>query len=458
MNDPEFTCPHGRDAEELLAYVEGRLDEEGRRDLEEHLDSCGPCAEEVASLRRMDGLLRQYPDSFHPREDELYRFVHSGEDTGGLIASHLQWCTDCSEDVEILREMLTQGRAAPEGSHRAPESLLQSLDRRFGREKKPGSLDLLLGFFRGLLKHPFRLPTLALGTGAAVIIIAMVTVPYLRTGKMAPALEKLAPLEDRGATEMEGVPAVREEESVAGEIAAKQYPAKAAPVLKGRGPKDALPVYAPKPTGTLKRDAKDEIPASRDKFKALKRVRQPDALSQTQEPLKSRKKPARRLSAPRAPEPAVPGKTKRPAIVVGSSEARRDLETSPPREESTQAVTVRIVDAQGRPIPWLRLEPPKDLDGAGFRVQDAEEAKKETLVERQSAVPKMRFRAAEDRDTRSKHILIRVDKKNERYDLKAQLFEPSSRRARKTIKAFGVPREDVEKRIRVIVSELLTEK
>ena len=258
MTDSAFTCPDGHNVEELLSYVEGDLDEDSRIALERHLESCIQCAEEVASLRRMDRLLREHPEVLHPKPEELYRFVDTGEDWAGNISSHVAWCKDCTEDVEMLRAMLDQGRAASQGTARMPKKLIRRLEQAHGKAKATGPLESLRAFFADMLGIPLRIPSLALGTGAAALIIALVSVPLWHTYKSVEVPVQTRPTQAPLESVVKELPALAEEESVANGVAEKPHPEKARPAGTSRIPDQAPRVYAPQPTAAP-HDGKDEV-------------------------------------------------------------------------------------------------------------------------------------------------------------------------------------------------------
>ena len=57
--------------EELNAFVDGELDESGRRRVERHLESCAPCSEAVAGLRAVSRAMSELPAVRAPRSFAL---------------------------------------------------------------------------------------------------------------------------------------------------------------------------------------------------------------------------------------------------------------------------------------------------------------------------------------------------------------------------------------------------
>jgi len=453
MTHSEFTCPDGREVSELLAFVEGDLDALSCGSLEKHLMSCRACAGEVASLRRMVLFLTDYPESLHPGEVELYRFVSSGDDPDGRIESHIAWCEDCSEDVRMLEEMLS---LKDESSvHR--QAMPQSLYRRLGgahsvREGHPDSLKSLGALLKGLLSRPFRVPVLSLGTAAAVLIVVVVSIPmwlsYRETALPVPAAppqeavrtaeipDPPARQEELSADELSPVPAAVKEE-----IRDKRMPPPKAPAA-AKPPSEETPVLL----GEVPTESRVESKSSEKSHQRAARAfrgRVQDPKSSAQEPM------------PAAPGRGVMKAKQAPASdVMIEGELRRDASAVATGSAGRGPVRIRIVDRHGRTIPWLRFEPPAD-PADGFRFDDAEEPRHEKRSRLENAPTKAKPQTVPEKDSRETLVLIRVGISKDLYDVTAELFEPGSDRAFKTIEAFGISRNDLKKRIKSIVSSLL---
>ncbi len=100
MSNTQHECPEHWDLGQLLAYVEGELEDAIRRSLEEHVERCSLCTDELESLRQIDCLLREHPESCHPADEDLYRFVAQGVDPDRKIIGHLARCIRCRDSVE----------------------------------------------------------------------------------------------------------------------------------------------------------------------------------------------------------------------------------------------------------------------------------------------------------------------------------------------------------------------
>ncbi|MFH1117520.1 MAG: zf-HC2 domain-containing protein [Pseudomonadota bacterium] len=495
MTALEFRCPKGREVSDLPAYVEGDLDASAREVLEEHLKLCRACSEEVASLRRMILLLRGRPESLHPDEVELHNFVSHGEDPAGRIAAHLAWCEDCREDIRMLEEMLSVSGGTQADRNVMPQALVDGLKEVYPSRERAGLPTPLSALLKGLLSQPFRAPVLALGTAAALLVIAVVSVPMWRTYKDTAV--PLLTLPDRDAVHTDVAPAPREPQEKLFSDARGRKPA----------PVEGMSV----PRENLEKSLVDGL---RTRAEAVKEKKSEYTIA-----AEDRRKPApveagivkREIAAPKAPAAIVPSSGRdRSAVEKISSEMRRETKMTkkpalrhpdavsrgivrpnefsaresapevhgvgrlkamkrppadprPSRIDTGTAVrggslkgpvTIRVVDHTGRSIPWLRLEPPAE-PADGVRFEEAEETSDDVGPTPRSLPGAGEPQPLKERDAEGPLVLIRVDTSKDLYDVGAELFEPGSNRAVKTIEAFGIRRSDIEKRIQAIVSSIL---
>jgi hypothetical protein len=233
VTQDERKCTKRWDAGLLLGYLEGELDQDARRAVEEHLRVCPECRAELDALRGVDTLLKAHPDAFHPDESMLWRYAAEGADPDGSISHHLEDCRQCREEIELLRELATLEAEVPERVPKMPTSLTEQLERLhdgtrdFVSTPESGVLSRLLEW----LRVPFRAPALSLGTAAAVILILVIALPMWRTYKRIPNPAQTSPI--RGFTEQSRVSELRARRS---DVAAPE----ASEVTVG-GEKKALP-------------------------------------------------------------------------------------------------------------------------------------------------------------------------------------------------------------------------
>lgn len=196
MKPSREKCSEGFDPSLLVEYVEGGLEPSVLSELEEHLPRCPFCSSELGLMKRMDSLLRSYPEAFHPSEDELYGFVTLDKDTERRIAVHLESCAECRAEAELLRRLILEERTASQAEPTLPAYLARELDRLHPslrpRERTWAEFWSSLGEW---ISAPFRgRPMLSLGTVAALLLIAVLVTPLWREFKEIPDLSPRAPV------------------------------------------------------------------------------------------------------------------------------------------------------------------------------------------------------------------------------------------------------------------------
>lgn len=107
------TDPRHLGPEEIAGYQQRTLAAEDLLHVSDHLARCGACRGQVDSAERLDNTVRALHTDLatfgeeieHPPLDEIATFVDGGlEDLEReLLASHLEICPVCAEDVEDLR-------------------------------------------------------------------------------------------------------------------------------------------------------------------------------------------------------------------------------------------------------------------------------------------------------------------------------------------------------------------
>ncbi len=111
---------HAEFSDRLLSYLDGQLDEAGRREVQEHLEGCRSCSEEIAALVALVGPLRDAGRDVRggggaqdrygcPRPDELTSHqteaISGSGDESTWIARHLEACLHCQREVDLVRLM-----------------------------------------------------------------------------------------------------------------------------------------------------------------------------------------------------------------------------------------------------------------------------------------------------------------------------------------------------------------
>lgn len=175
-------------ADRLVPYLDGQLDEGLRRQVQEHLESCRVCSEELASLGAIVRALRQAGHAERvagmpadryacPGPDELTAHVMGEPEQrvkeGGWIDRHLPNCVRCRQEADLIRQMgadlsAPDRTAVPDDlSARVMARLVTRVQREHRADGRTPVAMRLPGF-----KGPF-LVRVVLGMGLAVVIAVL---------------------------------------------------------------------------------------------------------------------------------------------------------------------------------------------------------------------------------------------------------------------------------------------
>ena len=474
MTESVPSCSEGWDPAEILAYMEGDLDPGARAELEAHLRTCEACAAELASLQRMDTLLRQRTLAFHPDEEALQRFVVSGEDRDGKIAAHLSSCDACAEDVELLREMTRLGSEVAEPRPTMPPDLVRRIERLHPAQTPESLPARLVASVREFFSLPFRLPTFALGTAVAVAILIVVVIPRgekrietPQSGPKAlfeqpvPQAEPKAGSPSRNIAPIAGGPPVEAAppgKAKDADIAQDRMAAAPQPLQKPAAPAaEADKVDSARSAG-LKPDERvarqEAAPGEAKKGESVRRERR--AFSGSLE----RQAPA--ASAPARQEPAktseyaTPRKKAKPTPSLPASAEKETAMRQSRLQEAVETripVTLRLMDADGREISWIKPVLPPALESR-YRLTEARDGE-QLPADGERAPGKAAGLSFSDSVSRAIPLLIQLRQYGDTFDLDAKRIDPSSGRETKRIEAIGVPRADLQDRIHALVASLL---
>jgi anti-sigma factor RsiW len=347
-------CEVGPDDTRLLAYFEGALSDEEAREIEAHLQVCPICTRELELLQRMISLMETHSTAFHIDEAALYRFVAHREDPQGAVAQHLSTCEDCRADADTLREMLQIDVATAPVVGPMPESLRARLE----AFQAVGEIHKKRAYWFSRLRDKLGelfgpVPTLAFGTAAALVILAVLLVPLWP--KIEELTQQTAGLREAQIEEQPPLADMKRQEAV--------------PSAPAEQPQD-YGYGAPPPVSEMDSSAgKPEAASPAPAVRPLKRQRV----------IAPYLGGAARVSEGKgAPTPAEPGaappaetmtKVPPPLMKMKRAEALRKADIEPEKEVVTAgtrhfrskqgdliSVRVRVVDAQGQNIPWLAAQ------------------------------------------------------------------------------------------------------
>ncbi|MBM3298908.1 MAG: hypothetical protein FJY85_03035 [Deltaproteobacteria bacterium] len=120
-------------------------------------------------------------------------------------------------------------------------------------------------------------------------------------------------------------------------------------------------------------------------------------------------------------------------------------------------VRVTVIDSAGRPVAWLRFEASDALRKRYEFLRDEEPEPKQALSERsdqlRSSLLEPRGRAGQ-----GYHVVVRVVKSGDLYDLAASLFDLEAQRETKRAEALAVPDDQLSAKINSIVTSVLQDR
>ncbi len=441
MRDEERKCPNKWDQSQFLAYMEGDMDKSAREALEAHLKNCEICSSELESFRKMDVLLRDHPDVFHPDEQELYLFVTQNEDPGGEIEHHLETCESCQEDVALLKEMIDARHKATTEIPAVPQRLLREIGQSQRSAAREGVLERVYISVADLISTLFRMPRLALGTAAAIVVLVIISVPLLKHYKDVPSPDSSLVQEPRlqkpsdsilseayqSRQDFEKDKSVETQEKLRSELQGRPEAPSSPPAmrfaperkrekfdyrdsLRSSPTTEAAPAeISPKVSTKQKSRSAADGPAALNEKEASsspKASKQPMAISPTQ------KEPAKRHS------------------LAPVEQTRRQFGARPSLYDSLIPVRIQIVDSQGRIIPDFKFQLPADLVNR-YRLEEA------------------------TGDGAADLVVVRVTKQDGSFDLSADLVKSGSTGSNRALQAHDVPVRDLQDNITSLVTSLL---
>jgi anti-sigma factor RsiW len=458
VSSPEqHTCFDGRDPAQLLAYLDGELDASALKELEEHLTACPVCAAELARLRQMDSLLKKHPDTFHPDEEALFRFALRREDPGGRIAQHLALCRNCADDLDILLEMIAAGSQIPKQPARLPDALISDLQKLYPTSGRETAWQVLPSWFADFLKAPFRLPVLAVGTAAAVAIIAAVGIPMWRALKNdVPSAEIFKMVEPSSLQKQASVPATVDQVPAAPPT---EEPVRDREKAKREGGQRETASVEPQPSSVAPPPSPSKAEAELNPAVRSGKDR-PDRRISAQVEAKRAAKPGELSTPSRGEGTIAPGRFDYHALKQappGTSDTKHEAWPGhlPDESDSRTPVSVHIVDTQGKTLRNLTWTVPRELEpGYRFIVQ-VPPAGRDASASNRIAEAKEDVSGLPRQSVGGLVINVRVEQKGEYYTIEAELIDSNSNRSLNTVKAYNVPVEGAPVKIGAMVSSLL---
>jgi anti-sigma factor RsiW len=417
-----MTCPQGWQSAQLLAYIEGDLDPAAERELLQHIETCPVCKQELHAIKRMDALLADHPESFHPEEEALFRFAIQGSDPEASISHHLDSCAECGKTVEAYRQMHDLKKVIPD-TVPLPQALedarLKGIPSADSEMTKTWSES-----FREIFSRLFTIPTLALGTAAAAILLAVFIIP-LWQHLHENTIRTLAPLEGRPPGMGESAP-TPEALPAAPKAASSQFHDESRPLMENAGPAGPPPEASSQSSSRMKlkregKAAREAPPAQPAKpYGELHAQAPPRELPAIAEERKEKldRSDARPFMKEREREPI--DRLSRPPELLG---------------ETICIVRVVITDSEGRQIPLSQLQ--LSHESSGRENQPSLEADA-------SGIPRYR-------------VHIRLIERAQEFDIDAKLFDesPNEKNPLKSVMEYHVSKEELPKRIYTVVDTFI---
>jgi anti-sigma factor RsiW len=188
-------------SERLLSYLDRRLDEHDRRQVQEHLASCGACSEELAAIRAVTVALRQAGRDSRAADGAADRYGCPGPEDlssyerrevshqaseGNWVSQHLETCPRCRHEVDLVHLMgrELQEAAMPVTPHDLSAKVEARLMARVRQGKGADHGTSLLDRFPSLSAR--FVARAALGVGLAAVV-AIVGLRYLQRGPIVVA-------------------------------------------------------------------------------------------------------------------------------------------------------------------------------------------------------------------------------------------------------------------------------
>jgi anti-sigma factor RsiW len=437
MTDSPPNCTDGRYAAEILAYLDGELSEQDRTAFEAHVQRCRACSEELQNLRAIRSLLRAHPESFHPDPAELYRYVAQGRVLDAATSAHLQDCEACRNAVDVIEEMMSVGARAPRTAGPMPTRLMRQLEALYPEHTSSRGVDQPVSWLAALLRRPFRVPVLAMGTAAAVVIAAFLVAPLWHTLKEVPQPGSIPsseapvpltqPLEERSKDALQATP---EEASPAAEEPRERKQFRALP---GQGA----------PMATRLKEGEDSERVS-TKTRAAKKAPSGQNVGEGA--------PGWSLS-PNGTIAGAPSPQSRAAAGLPKPQA------APPASAAYQSpretVLLRVEGPEGQHLPALASSIPEEVRQ---RYNFVEEGGTRPQWEKGKGAGAPDKRTERDRGAASKapmRITIRIHQTGGGYTVEGRLYEKGSMEETKTITDLDVPLEKLPQKVGGLVQDLL---
>ncbi|MBI5249411.1 MAG: hypothetical protein HY912_07945 [Desulfomonile tiedjei] len=464
MTDSANNCPEGWEPAQILAYIEGHLEPQAESVLAMHLRECPICALEFESLGRMDSLLRNHPEVFHPDEQRLYAFASGKLDEDAQVESHLKSCPECAENVRVFTEMIGLRDVVP-----AHAKMPKAIERQIELICDSGERSVTTGFFNfvsSLLKKPFSVPFLGLASAAAVLMLAVLIIPLWTSFKglpqrgVAPVAEKTANIEMDQPVESQDPK--KEVVAQAHLERAKEKP-EAPKVSTAPVPAPSRPAAPPPEPTSAERKSKSDL-------ESAPREETPGSLQEVPLHTGSDREFSARMSEKRRRQESEADKSEqvprqargsmgykfedRAQQTVGASNKAKK-HPAKVGEDSRVPVRVMITDPEGKPIQWVRFAPDSAMEG---RYAFVGSPKSNEATSEEEAAPEAQAPALHAET--GYIVIVKIGEIRGVCEIEAKLFQAGRQtdsKPLKTVVESNIRREVVQERVAFLVRSLLAD-
>ena len=135
-------------SEKLILYSDGSLSKEELKEVEEHLENCHSCREEVEYLKNVFTDIQVA--SVCPSADELIEYNPEGTGSRDIfIKSHIKFCSKCKDILDRLSIAVEQFDEPPKEikTTKLPEKVSKEIERYYPEQKKMSFWQFLSSFF-----------------------------------------------------------------------------------------------------------------------------------------------------------------------------------------------------------------------------------------------------------------------------------------------------------------------
>lgn len=169
MTKPPDTRYGEHPEDTFLSLLEGRLSQEERAMIENHITECTECSREYKTFTSIVDHLKTNKDLFCPEPWQLHEFLETGRDPDGNVSDHIHRCALCQEEIAAYEHRPV--------TVELPERVRVELERRICNETQTAtgsSLASVASRFIEWLTSASRISGVAVAAAAAVLALVLI--------------------------------------------------------------------------------------------------------------------------------------------------------------------------------------------------------------------------------------------------------------------------------------------